>query len=971
MANNGEQDSGADSDDQTDEAEQARTAEQEAGAEEQGAHEQTHQREQTIPGRLKETWRSTEGNDKDAAAHKLKESIDMGYISNLDELRAAARTQVFALLGDEFEEASIKNEKIIKKFTNEIVWRVKSILNDGDTIFKEVTREHEQMKACYSITRRLFVDEGYMTFLGFLRNKKISGTGEDLGMPKNIDDIIEASQNDVFRESTMADDGRDRAEYSNFAAFSGNADYFLASITATERLYRAWNSAHIENQKDIGARIDTCKDKLHTINTNLKDNPDIRDTIPHIENNNDTRDWAQIKKAYEDTFDRAKELIKGNPSDSDLRLSTALLQGNEAEIDGWLDMVQEVMERKHSMQLAEEEAIRTREDEIEAANNTIDPIGVSAPKFEEAEEESHGLYDTMSNIMSANGRVTWYSWNDFEKAFETVAESVKAHVDQASGFKGGILAKYPTKWMGKDVHMRYNILDNQGDRKRTSEILPNMKNYSYEQLLADIGKRPKVGVDRRRAALEVLAERGNLRMDDPRLLKAIGAFGGDHPISKEKWEFAQKEGDYSAIRVIFKHVIDEDYIGEKNYGEELLNKQLDGTKHKKEFGSKINSSEMAGTPSAEISSIFHQIDEGDLEGDNILVGQLETSIKRSNIWSGNGDFQETEIDGVKMERNASSGFIVLKMIDGYLNGKIGAETINELSKSNEDRFTPFAAFQELIIKRKTLNNDGMYVSKIEEWGWVKDNKITENGMVNIIKFFDARTAEDAAGNARHIGVDSRTYGEHSGKRNSIDGFREKVGDKMIGACLKAGGGSEIYNASTLYNDAAKKMPSQNREVAFLIRAAVEEIQDAIEMKGNPRYTAVGKDGDTFRKNTNERLDRGYDGLNIMMENILKASPDRALTDATWEAYQTLEKDDDGLYIKPTKTSPKKNLRTFLTHELAQLQASDSNKYNDIMKSMGKLERDDLKLSHAQWKLRDGDDDRKMHAAHRGDEAMDT
>jgi len=898
---------------------------------------------------------------RDKMAARLKRRIDKVEISTLDELRDATRLEVFELLGYEKEDEDIKEMREFKKFTNDIVFRVKSILDDGNAIFNEIQREQDLIKKCYEKTKSLFHNEGYCGFLGFLASKKIDADGKQLTMPSNILTILKLSKDPAFKQSAVANDNNAYEDFSSFA--DGDPRYFLASIEATEKLYKKWEAAEVEKQDAIDERIEECQKNLSTLSSDLQDHPEMLAHISDIAEND--KDWGQIRAGLENNLTYIKKLNSGSPSNSDRKLAAAFLNGNESEIADWRDIVQAGIDAKTEAEIAHAKEVRAAEDAEE--DEPGNPEGISAPNFAsgEAGDGSFKWHQRMSDVVTANGRITWYSWNDFEKMFETIKQSVEAHVDQASGSKGGLLAMYPTKWMGKDVHTRWSILDNQGDRDRTSKILPNMKNYKYEQLLADIGKRPKVGVDRRRAALEVLAERGNLRMSDPRLLEAIGAFGGNHPISKEKWENAQKTGDYSDIRVAFKHCIDGEYIGEPNYGEELLEKQTQGADHKKEFGKKINDYGMAGTPAAEVHSIFHQIDEGNLEGDNTIIGQTERSFERGNIWSGNGEFQTTFIncgreekdEGKKITANASSGFVALKIIDGYLQGQIDAETINNISKSGESGgYNPFAAFQELVIKRAPGRGD-MFVSKIEDWGWVKGHEITDLGRTEIIKFFDSRTAEDIDGNARHVGVDSTTYAEHSGRHNSIGDFKGKVGDKMLGACLKGAGGPEIYNAATQYNSVNKQLSSENREVAALIRATTEEIQDAIKMKSNARYTnGIDK---SFIKNVNDRLDRGYEGLTTMLENMMKHTKDRALTNATWDAYQLLETDEHGMYKKrngPLLTKDRNDLRGFLEKQLDVLKAADRSKYNSIMRSVTDLYDQSKNHGHDVWQKIDSNKD---------------
>ena len=268
--------------------------------------------------------------------------------------------------------------------------------------------------------------------------------------------------------------------------------------------------------------------------------------------------------------------------------------------------------------------------------------------------------------MTLKGRIRWYSWYDISGTFKLITESWKKHTESVSEDKRGPLAQKTMFWK-KEVVRRIHHKDIADERGRSDELKKTYKNFDDKQLLAELKELP--AKDRRRAILESLADRGNLRMSNKELIKIVcpGRFDDND------WEAADDSADYTPMRERFKKDIDGWFIHEDNYGKELLEMHNAGFSKAEGNGKSYAGSNESTSTRAEIHNIGNQIQRASKEGEGIVVGILGEMVDRANAFSDNTQFGDVEIrmDGSKknITRSADMGLVGLLITDAFMQKK--------------------------------------------------------------------------------------------------------------------------------------------------------------------------------------------------------------------------------------------------------------------------------------------------------------
>jgi len=875
----------------------------------------------------------------DSIADKAKNQIEKEYVGSLEELRKYIRNEIMDL-GIKPE---VKPDNIVKKeierYSREIEKRVKSLINAREhrRIFDEIHEEEKLAKECFEKMKSLFDAENTdkRDFLNALRLKEIpQGAGDDeKQMAFRIEEIMSFKNNLDSEDKTLV-------------GITGKKLFLLNhALGNVETLFSKWKNEKVESMDKLRWRLDEYEKNLRKIKFEAEDNAKNSPKIKQLVDN-----WDNFESfKNNDIKHLRKTLAKKNPTDGDLKLVSAFLESNEEELG----------EMKQAF-----EDIRTKKEE---ATTEIEKDVVEIPASKKADEhEALGEHEATNifhrfgkkfvNTMTANGKITWYSFEDIAKSFGLIKEAWTKHWESSSEDKRAPLAENVMFWK-KEVVRRIKHTDLSAERGRADELKKTYKNFTDKELLAELSELP--AKDRSRAILESLADRGNLRMSNKKLIDIVCGKG---KFSEEEWRLADEKIDHTPMREAFKDAIDghghgTGFIGEIGYGRELLEMHNAGFSKAEGSGKSYASSNEAGSTRAETKMFANELNRVGLEGEGTISGMLEEMVDRANTFSDNGELAEAivRVNGIKetFTRSADIGLIGLLITDGFFRGNLSRELMMKIGKSNEQAFRPFATFQEVVGARKKDDPvTGHKISHFEYWGWVDEDKktITKLGATQIINFFNGRNSiakikkSDGSLSEKtiHMATDSN-FKVHSGTRvTSIEQVRNKVGDKLAGSVMKAST-IDVYDQATKRRRDTGSATGELREITSMIKAGVEDFIDGKSMmnEGKERYfdsfsgkevDAEGKflkdDGTIDREKTpipshqkegmgEMRMERGKEILVRILKNMWLYREDRKILEEQplYKIYKR-ETTEEGAAHEDSKAHAG-TLREFLDSALGQ------------------------------------------------------
>ncbi len=869
---------------------------------------------------------------------KTVDAVKEGFLTDVAEIRNFVRREINSFLTIEAKDIANFRDDAFEEFLNfetEILNSITALLKDNKyaAIQQSIERDKQRAKKCYQKLREIFHDEKKRKFLELLSDTK--------GIP-----AMEKMQIKSLSALARRMEGRWEKSESLIGIVDGRElSQLEQALDAINMIFEKWEKI---KDKDIKSRDALLSEffeyekKLESFAVDMQENPPRSiESAPFIEI------WPDHLQRRRNDAKKLKELITADKSKSNLRIAQAFLDGSTKELKELEDERARVGAR---------ERIADKDEPKKDDKPTPEKLSTSAPELGMKGATGHEHSNAINNFgkaffgfVTAHGRIQWYSFHDISETFKLIGKSWAKHTESYTEDKSGALAKELMFWK-QEVKRRVHETDLIAEKGRADERKKRYKNLSYEELVAELCDLPPR--DKRRAILETLAERGNLRMSDHRLINKVT----NNSITEEQWIYADSTCDYIEIIRKFKEKIDHYFLDEVGYGQQLIDMQTSGQANKESLGEKLGDHSITGSPAAESAMVAVQIDNAGLEGDNVVTGLIKKGFGRGNKFADNGAMTTMEMRTERSEKeqirdNASAGLDALKIVDGYLKGLLSGQTIQGLSKKNEGGYTPYAAFQDVLITKdkRDPNDPTRAVSSFELWGWIRDGKITNLGRRQIINFFDSRVAFDKDGKIIHIANDniSGTYGRHSTKYTSISAFRNlgiPVADKMRTTCIKSNG-LEIYDNATQRSQTNNELIGTQQEVTFLIKAACEEIEDGVTMMHYGQQDPKNKVD--VKKEGSDRLEKGTKALEIMFGNIVKNTEDRKnFTRASGNpAYNIMRRKKDindlenyGKIIEE-KNSNKEGLKGFLDYylvNLAHLDQFSPSHYNRVMRAYNNL-----------------------------------
>ncbi|MFA6458292.1 MAG: hypothetical protein WCV72_02775 [Patescibacteria group bacterium] len=859
---------------------------------------------------------------------KTVDAVKEGFLTDVAEIRKFVRQEINSFLTIEADDIADFQDQAFEEFLDfetEILDSITALLKDKDyaAIQQSIERDKQRAKECYRKLREIFHDEKKRKFLELLSDTK--------GIP-----AMEKMQIKSLSALASRMEGRwEKSESLIGIVDGGELSQLEQALDAIKMIFEKWEKI---KDKDIKSRDALLSEffeyekRLESFAVDMRENPPRGiESAPFIEI------WPDHFQRRRNDAIKLKELINADKSKSNLRIAQAFLEGSTKELKDLEDERARIGARER---IAEKDEPKKTEKLPDKRSTSTPDLGMKGATGHEKSNAINDFGKAFFGFVTAHGRIQWYSFHDISETFKLIGKSWAKHTESYTEDKSGALAKELMFWK-QEVKRRVHETDLIAEKGRADERKKRYKNLSYEELVAELCDLPPR--DKRRAILETLAERGNLRMSDHRLINKVT----NNSITEEQWIYADSTCDYIEIIRKFKEKIDHYFLDEVGYGQQLIDMQTSGQANKESLGEKLGDHSITGSPAAESAMVAVQIDNAGLEGDNVVTGLIKKGFGRGNKHTDNGQMTTMKMrtessDEAIIRDNATAGLDALKIVDGYLKGLLSGQTIQGLSKKNEAGYTPYAAFQDVLITKdkRDPSDKSRAISSFELWGWIRDGKITNLGRRQIINFFDGRVAFDGENNIIYIADNSGTYARHSTKYTSISDFRGlgiPVADKMRTACVKAGG-VEIYDNATQRANDKNQIVGTQQEVTFLIKAACEEIEDGVTMV---RYGQTD-----MKKKGQVRLEKGTKALEIMFGNIVKNTEDRDIfTRADGNpAYGIMYRKKD-INNKTTygeiadETKVNKNLIEFLEYyliNLAHLDQFSPSHYNRVMRAYNNL-----------------------------------
>ena len=451
----------------------------------------------------------------------------------------------------------------------------------------------------------------------------------------------------------------------------------------------------------------------------------------------------------------------------------------------------------------------------------------------------------IENVLSLDGKIKWYSLNEVFGEFTKFFKGIEAEFKEASEAKTGGPGREMLGWVDPAYAKKSWAGTLSWFRKTAKEKEELMKDYTREKFIGMLSAKPKPEVVYLRAILSILAGRGLLRMSDKELVNIIIAQYGkpNDEIPDNIWEDFAKTGNDTIIKNVFMRVVD-DGAAEVGIGQSLFAAQSKGYASSVGLGEGSGKSDVIQDVTAEVQGLEMGIDTAPLDGDGNVIGRLKTMVARGNIVPGNGAEILVTIKSTnnmrerRKKRPADLGTVLLKTVDAYLQGDIHNESLLQLSISSQEGFKVFHCLGEMLLKKTVPTEPGKpNISRFEEWGWISESGgkryITDEGLSEIPKFFNTRNARakttkngETTTKIVHIAVDSTNFASASRIESSFNS-KESIAQAMSGLNLKSN--ERVFENLFRVELATQRSKVKNDEAVAIIRAIVENIQDAAEM----------------------------------------------------------------------------------------------------------------------------------------------
>lgn len=923
--------------------------------------------------------RAEKKNEK--IAQSAIEQLKLGYLKNLKELRGFIR-QELADLGIDFKKVTRGTKEFTEfiKFEQMIIDRVHNLIDrkKHEDILVEIEQEKQLAAKCWRRMNTLFTDPKKARFLNFLRLRDvpIGADGEKTNLRGSIEEIFTLFNNPTWAqtEALMGTTGPDL-----FALDQ--------ALNTVERLYQKWDQAEPKEKSHLQWRIDEHRKTLDNLKFEVEEasakvgNVDFRLLLEN---------WKTFNSARQNDLNQLQSLLADKKIDSDAdsrKLVAAFLDGSEEELKALQKKFEDIRKAK-AEEKAQAEAIAA---ETKKGSKKTEPSKEGPKKEQEAplpsgtghkhhKKDIFGkIHDAYMHIMTANNRLSWYSVHDIIGAFKLIKEAWEHHIESESKDKSGLLAQGSMFWHAQ-VEKRIHLDHLSHEQSRASELVKTYKHYDYDELIARLAERP--AKDHRRAILETIADRGNLRMSDHKLVGIVcpGLF------SEANWKFAEMQNDFTPMREAFKRIVDSDFIGENNYGATLIERHNAGLAKASEAGKKHSGSAESGSAKAEMGMFNIYIKKTQMEGEGVVAGLIAGLVDRGNVFSGSAGFNTAEINiegkDIKKRYNSDMGLVGLLLTDAFLKGKVSREILGNISKGNEQVFRPFSCIQDVLAMRnRTDPITGERICDFEYWGWIDEGRhtITELGKTELPKFFNTRNAlarikqkhGDPVEKVLNMGnsLDSK-YSVHANRITSTRDALNGVNDKFLGYVVKPAG-IDIYDRATQLRHDTGASQGAVREIASLVKAGVEEFLDGAEMATNKDLERVydkfgnkdeldpitGRPLDAYGKPDltkdpvpkerwiwvgASRMEKGEQILTRILYNMWLYREDREITGKQHPyAYINMESAEDGL---PSEKDGPKNLplEDYLKKSLAKYAHTPG--YQKIIAALKRLNDPNQQLS---------------------------
>jgi len=905
-----------------------------------------------------------EKNDNEKIADKAVKQINRELIENLTELRNFVRNEIenLGINIKKAESESTETKNKLLKFNQEIETRIESLLDldnrKHQKILHEIHKEKELAKKCWQKMNRLFSDEDKKDFLEILRLKKIPAgvEKEAKGMRFDIKEIL-SYQTEDWRNVEMLSGLREK-------------DLFMLerALIAVETLYEKWKTeTDSENKNHLFWRLDNYENNIGKLKFKIETNVDKSDRARQIYQN-----WEDFYNHRKNDINQYRQILTRDNTSGNRKLLKSFLDGSEDELKNLKEEFQKIQEAEPKAQV-----IKPKKQYSQKKSDALNEKISKSPHGHGHDNIFVKFGKKFRDITTVNGKIVWYSFHDITESFKLIKEAWSKYNESASEDKRSPLAEGIMFWK-KEVARRIEHVDLGAEKSRCDDLKKTYKNYEYEELISELAERP--AKDRRRAIIEIIADRGNLRMSDKRLINIICGY---RKFTQEQWDDADASANYTLMREAFKTAIDEDFIGETGYGKELLSMHNSGFSSAEDSGKKYASSNEATSTNAEMGIFNTQLKKAQLEGEGIITGMLSEMVDRANTFSNNKAFSNAliKINGkeTNIKRNSDMGFVGMQLTDAFLKGIISRELLEKIGKGHEQCFRPFSVFQEVLgTKEKTDPITGEKISHFEYWGWIDEKKgtITELGSKQLLNFFNTRNAvaeiKQLSGHPKkeivHMATDT-CFRVHSGTRvDSIEKALNNVGDKFAGYTMKASA-IDVFDNATKVRPATGAPVSELRAITSLIKAGVEDFIDGAKIVNteDERYFDSFK-GDEVDKNgylLNEktkipkidqppitperitkmgeiRMDRGKEIIVRILKNMWMYREDREILKKQ-PLYSAFRDDDmeDGTPKQDAK-SINYTLAEYLKNTLG-IHWGHTAEYQEIMKAYSRLEDPNQKL----------------------------
>jgi hypothetical protein len=897
------------------------------------------------------------------------EQLKLNYLKNFEELRNFIR-QELADLGIPFQSISPNSKEFDEfiKFEESIMKHIHSLLDSRkhQEIMNEVEAEKKLAKRCWQRINALFTDSQKLHFIKLLRLKEIpvGADGAKTNVRGNIEDLFKLHDHPTW------------AQAETLMGVSGPELFTLdKALNAIERLYKNWAETKPDDKSRLQWRINEHEKTLDNLKSETEE---IGTMVSDVGLKLFLANWKNFHTACKNDLAQLRNLLadKEIETDTDARkLITAFLNGSDAELKKLSDEFKQIREEKAAEKKDKEKAGKPpKPDDKGPKKPALEqeaPLPAGTGHKQHKKDIFGKIHDAYMYIMTADDRITWYSAHDILGAFKLIKKAWEHHIESESEDKAGKLGKKVMFWHAQ-VEKRIHLDHLASEQSRASELVKTFKHYDYDELVARLAERP--ARDHRRAILETIADRGNLRMSDRKLVNIIcpGVF------NEANWKFAEMQNDFTPMREAFKLSIDNHFIGQPNYGAELIDRHNAGLSKAAEMGKKHSSSAESGSAKAEMGMFNIYIKKTQMEGEGVVSGIIAGLVDRGNVFSGSGGFNTAELNiegkNIKKRYNSDMGLVGLLLTDAFLKGKVSRELLGNLGKSNEQVFRPFACFQDVLAMRtKTDPITREKICSLEYWGWIDEKRhtITELGKTELPKFFNTRnaTAQIKQSDGKYIektihmgnGLDS-SLTIHANRITSTRDALNGVNDKFLGYVAKAAG-INIYELATQLRHDTGASQGAVRETASLIKAGVEEFLDGAEIVSDPSKERVfdkfgenkeldpetGRPLDDYGKPDltkdpvpeerrikvgASRMEKGEQILTRILYNMWLYREDREITTKqTPYVYINTESAENGL---PNEKDPPKNLplQEYLEKSLAKYAHTPG--YRKIMAALRRL-----------------------------------